>query len=91
MTKSNDSKDDDFWDEKPELTEYIEKATGEDASTFKKTASISNDGEQYFVRFPKTIEEVKNLENHKVEFTGIEKPPEKGENKIVMKLVEKDG
>jgi hypothetical protein len=81
-----ESNEDEFWGEytpAEEIREQIE----DDSNVFTKTASISYDGEQHFVRFPKEIAELKDLSNYKIEFTGIERPEK--ENKIRIELVEK--
>lgn len=88
MTKSNDQTDSDF-PENYDPSDYIKEQASEGSkNTIERESSISFDGEQYFVRFPKEISQLKDLDKHKVKFTGIEKPPEDGSNEIIIELVE---
>lgn len=85
--ESNENSDDDDFFKEYTPSKDVQEQIADDSVEFTKTASISYDGEQHFVRFPKEIAELKDLTQHKIEFTGIQKPEK--ENEIHIKLVEK--
>jgi hypothetical protein len=90
MTKSNDQEqEDDFWKENYEPSERTKEALTPDHNEITREASISFDGEQYYVRFPKEIAEIIKLsKKDKVKFTGIENP--ETENEVEIELVKKE-
>lgn len=94
MSKSNDEKnDDDFWERGYEPSEKVKRHTENNMpNKISKTASVSFDGEQFYVRFPQDIANALNLsKEHKIKFTAFEYPEK--ENIVEIELVkpENDG
>lgn len=93
MNKSNDEQDqeeEEFWKKGYEPSERTKKALEPEPNKITRKAKLSFDGEQFYVRFPKEIAEIKDLnKKFKVKFTGIEYPPEaEKKNEVKMELVE---
>jgi len=90
MTESNDSQNgDDFWSKDYEPSERTKKALEPEPNTITKTAKLTYDGEQFYVRFPKEIAESIGIDKDmEVQFTATEHPPETGEeNELEIELV----
>lgn len=88
MTKSNEKRDDDFWEEGYEPSEEARKAIEQSYNEITRVASLSHDGEQFFVRIPKEVEEIMGLDrekNYQVKFTAREYPEK--ENEFDIELV----
>ena len=86
MSKSNDSEDDDFWEEGYEPSEKAKEAIEQAYNEISRTALLSFDGEQFYVRFPKEIAEIVGLtKEHKIKFIAREYPEE--ENTVDIELV----
>lgn len=86
MPKSNESEDDDFWETDYEPSEKVRKGLDQSVNKVIKTASLSFDGEQYYVRFPQEIENILGLtKEHKIKFIAREYSDD--ENTIDIELV----
>lgn len=86
MSKSNDSEEDDFWEEGYEPSDKAKKAIEQSYNEISRTASLSYDGEQFYVRFPKEIADIVGLnKEHKVKFTAREYPEK--DNTVDIELV----